>query len=621
MKQIKETFVPPYLTAFTHQPTSDFLSNPYPRLGERLTFWLRAPQGVVLKQAILCTRPNGAQLYTAMQPTPMRDGFAFWECSLSLNERLNAYYFMLVTQEDIWWLDALGVHQNIPLLAHQFKLLTDQAVIPWLEKAVFYQIFPDRFANGDASNDPHDEKDPITGGMRSTFPWGQYQPYHHDLIPFYGGDLKGVEDHLGYLDRLGINAVFLNPIFSAWTNHRYDVRDYFEVDSNLGGNEALVSLAKGFRRHKMRYVLDIVPNHTGLGHPWFLKAREDAHSEEAGFYYFSTDRKTYSSWMGFKSLPKLNYRSQALRDKIYGPQGVFSYWLKPPFEADGWRVDVGNMLGRHYEDQFSESVIKGIRQRVKATKAESYLFGENFYEAASQLQGEQWDGVMNYMGFSGPLVAWLKPFATGEIGWEGELQSKTCWKTESLVKAWMEHLAAIPWAVALQQYNLLSGHDTPRIKTVLKGDDALVRLAYTILFTFPGIPSVFYGDEIGLENQKGFDSRVCMPWDEKDWDKDFFSFLQGLIKLRKENVCLAKGAFQILCWEDDLLIYQRELDGKHVLVTANRSDVPNSPKPVPVPESGIWLGTFRAFGTEIKAEVKESVLYLPALPKGALIWF
>ncbi|HSN94742.1 MAG TPA: glycoside hydrolase family 13 protein, partial [Anaerolineaceae bacterium] len=481
-------------------------------------------------------------------------------------------------------------------------------------------IFPDRFANGDESNDPKNEHDPVTGSFRTTYPWGQSVLSSREHIAFYGGDLKGVQDHLDHLRALGVNAIYLNPVFSAWTNHRYDVRDYFSVDTNLGGDAALISVAQALQSQGMRYVLDIVPNHSGVGHPWFQKARQDPGCDEAGFFYFDEKREDYVSWMGFRALPKLNFRSKVLRERIFGQDGVFSYWLKPPFDADGWRVDVGNMLGRQDEDQFSDLVIRGIRQAVKATKPEAYLFGENFYEAASQLQGDEWDGVMNYMGFSAPLIAWLKTPSTGAIGWNGQLHSNAPWQTASLVKTWMEHLAAIPWSIALQQYNLLSGHDTPRVRTILEKDDALLRLAYIVLFTFPGVPSIFYGDEIGLTDQENFGSRVCMPWEEENWDLDILTFMKKLIALRKSNDCLAKGAFQILYWEKDLLVYQRELAGERILVTLNRSDAVFSAKALPIPEAGIGLGQFRDFLGEGQAQVKDDLLILPDLPKGGIIW-
>jgi alpha-glucosidase len=620
MKQIQEIQFPQWLSAVVHFQTRDFLSNPHPKFGEEIEVRVRVPENAPLKRLILRTIPNGEQQFSGMKIGAVVQGYATWVCHVALREPLNPYYFILDTEDGLWYLDALGVHQTLPVNAQAFKLLTDFTEIPWLSKSVFYQIFPDRFANGDPANDPIDEHDPVTGGFRTTYPWGKAVSSNREHIAFYGGDLKGIQNHLDHLLELGVNAIYLNPVFTAWTNHRYDVRDYFSVDPTLGGDAALLALAEELKVLGMHYVLDIVPNHCGIGHPWFFKARQDPDSEEASFFYFDEKRENYVSWMGFRALPKLNFRSQALRERLYGEEGVFSYWLKPPFNADGWRVDVGNMLGRQDTDQISDLVIRGIRVAVKTTKPEAYIFGENFYEAASQLQGDQWDGVMNYMGFSAPLLAWLKTPTTGAIGWDGELSSDAPWQTASLAKAWTEHLAAIPWSVALQQYNLLSGHDTPRVGSILEGDKTLLRLAFIVLFTFPGVPSLFYGDEIGLMDQISFGPRVCMPWDEATWDQALFAFIKELVALRKRDDCLAQGAFQILHWEDDLLIYQRELDGKHILVTLNRSDKVIKAKDLFIPESGISHGYFREFLGAKQATVEGGLLKLPDLPKGGMIW-
>ncbi|HSN93803.1 MAG TPA: alpha-amylase family glycosyl hydrolase, partial [Anaerolineaceae bacterium] len=272
MKQIEEVHIPTWMASVVHFQTSDFLSNPYPKFGEEIIVHVRTPQNTPMKQLILRTIPNGEQQFTAMQTSSFVNGYAIWACHVKLREAINPYYFILDTEDGIWYLDAFGVHQDLPTTAHAYKLLTGQNEIAWLSRSVFYQIFPDRFANGDESNDPKNEHDPVTGSFRTTYPWGQSVLSSREHIAFYGGDLKGVQDHLDHLQALGVNAIYLNPVFSAWTNHRYDVRDYFSVDTNLGGDAALISVAQALQSQGMRYVLDIVPNHSGVGHPWFQKA-------------------------------------------------------------------------------------------------------------------------------------------------------------------------------------------------------------------------------------------------------------------------------------------------------------------------------------------------------------
>ncbi|HQM65913.1 MAG TPA: alpha-amylase family glycosyl hydrolase, partial [Anaerolineaceae bacterium] len=437
------TLPPAWLRSVLHFPTRDYLSNPYPALGETISIRLRAPIDAPIEQVVLRTFPNGEQQLTEMQPEGEEAGWLWWSAKLTVLEHRVPYRFAIQTKEVVWWLNAAGVSQKLPFDLFDFKLLADTPPISWLQNTVFYQIFPDRFANGDPSNDPQQEALPYQNWHRQTFPWGQPAPHEPGLLPFYGGDLPGIQQHIDYLEQLGVNALYLNPIFTAFTNHRYDVCDYFHVDPVVGGDEALVDLAQALHVRGMRYILDIVPNHCGIGHPWFQKARQDPSSQEAQYFFIDHEADFYESWLGFGSLPKLNYRSPELCKLMFaGEQSAFRYWLRPPFEADGWRVDAGNMLARQNDQQLGHTIIPQIRQAVKQTKPEAYLMAENFFEATSQLQGDQWDGVMNYFGFYNPLFFWLKPFSQTAVGWKGKLAAEQPWLTEVVLKAWQETLAA-----------------------------------------------------------------------------------------------------------------------------------------------------------------------------------
>ena len=216
---------------------------------------------------------------------------------------------------------------------------------------------------------------------------------------------------------LGINTLYLNPIFTAYSNHKYDVIDYDHVDPHLGGNEALVKLRQALDKRGMHYMLDIVPNHCGVWHPWFQAACSDPNAPEAEFFTFHDHPVDYESWLGHKALPKLNYRSRELRRRIYNSDdAVFRRWLRPPYAADGWRVDVANMLGRQGETQIGHKVARGIRRAVKETRRNAYLMAESFFDSSAQLQGDEWDGMMNYAGFTLPLWHWLRGFDQGAIG-------------------------------------------------------------------------------------------------------------------------------------------------------------------------------------------------------------
>jgi len=611
---------PEWIRQILHTGTRDHVSNPYPSLGEVVRVRLEVPASGQPDQIILRTIPNGEQQLQAMSLIERRNQMNIWEGELLVNEPKVPYRFGIQAEGRIWWLNAAGVSTSIPVGSFDFKLLANNPEISWLSRTVFYQIFPDRFANGDPGNDPEGEIEAYPGYSRKTYPWGQTVQTDRKHIPFYGGDLKGIEDHLDYLQKLGINAIYLNPIFTAYTNHRYDVADFRNVDPTLGGNEALISLSKALKDADMRYILDIVPNHSGAGHPWFREAVEDPTSPRRSAFFFD-EQKKYASWMGFGSLPKLNYSDPALRTEMFESEtSVFASWLLPPYSIDGWRVDVGNMLGRYDEQQLDRDVLPAIRKTVKRTNPQSYLMGENFFEAADQLQGDTWDGVMNYTGFSQPLLNWLKGFEVEALRCEAVLTSEKPLSTEALVRSWQENLAAIPWTVALQQFNVLDSHDTSRIHTLLNQDQDLVRLAVMIQFTFPGVPCVYYGDEIGLTDEPGFVQRNCFPWDEDRWDKDLLAFYQKLISIRKESDVLAEGSFQVLFWDDDLLVFQRLLGEKRVVVTASRIDQPNGfvLKSTLINPNG--LEHLKSLFGEARLVLQPGEMKLPAMPRGGQIW-
>lgn len=611
---------PEWIYDCLHTGSSDHVSNPYPALGETVSIRLEVPALGNPDQIVLRSIPNGEQQFQSMRLVNARGSMNIWEAEILVNEPRVLYRFAIQDNGQIWWLNAAGVSSQVPFGLFDFKLLANFPEIPWLSSSVFYQIFPDRFANGDPSNDPNGAIEAYPGYSRKTHPWGQVAEENRKVFPFYGGDLKGIEDNLAHLQQLGVNALYLNPIFTAYTNHRYDVADFRNVDPTLGGNEAFVSLSKSIKALNMRIILDIVPNHCGAGHPWFQEAHKDPESPRRSAFFFGNDND-YVSWMGFGSLPKLNYNDSFMRAEIFeSDSSVFATWMLPPYSVDGWRVDVGNMLGRYNEHQLDAELLPAIRKAVKRVNPQSYLMGENFFEAVGQLQGNAWDGVMNYSGFTEPTLHWLSGFSLDALRCKAELVSEKPITTETLVKTWQDNLAAIPWAVALQQFNLLGSHDTSRLGSVLKGDDELIRMAVMIQFTFPGVPCVYYGDEIGLSNEAGFAQRNCFPWDKSTWDVDLFSFYQKLIALRKENQILAQGSFQILYWDEDIIIYQRLLAGERVLVTANRGEIREGfsfRSPWVETDSSINLvGLF--CGKQITLTNTE--IKIPALAKGGEIW-
>jgi alpha-glucosidase len=442
------------------------------------------------------------------------------------------------------------------------------------------------------------------------------------MVEFYGGDLPGVEQRLDYLSDLGVNALYFNPVFTAYSNHRYDVMDYENVDPHLGGNPSLASLRRALTERQMRYILDIVPNHCGVNHPWFEAAQADPGSSAAAYFTFHHHPDEYESWLGVRSLPKLNYRSKALREQIYeGPNSVFRRWLKAPYSIDGWRVDVANMLARHGRDQLETEVWAGIRAAVKAENPQAYLLGENFFDGSRQLQGDQLDATMNYAGFMNPLLYWLDHFQVSQHGEPRQVESRVPWSGEALAETWQTYRASIPWAIARQQFNLLGSHDTARILHVVQGDAARNRIAVAFLLTYVGVPCIYYGDEIGMSAKDALAARDPMIWEPDRWDQELRSFYQALIRLRRTSRALIDGGFQVLSCEENLIAFLRDTDEEQILVIGNRGPGECPAQALFVRNGGIPDGTsFHEIFSGSILTVENGYLSLPVLPAGVQVW-
>lgn len=614
-----------YLDSIHHSGSSRYVFPNQPHIGDMVTIRIRAALAVPIQQVLLRTCPDGEQQFTRLQPEPLEQAGVcrWWHTSIRINMPVTAYRFLIVNDDRTYWYNASGLHPFNPTDAQDFCLLADFQAPAWLKQAVFYQIFPDRFADGNPTNNVRDGEYDYAGFPSRARHWGEHPTTRSwaAMVEFYGGDIEGIIAHLDYLDDLGVNALYLNPVFTALSNHRYDVTDYFNVDPHLGGNQALVALRRALSERDMRYILDIVPNHCGVSHPWFQAALKDASAPTAEYFTFCKHPDDYATWLGVRTLVKLNYRSASLRQVIYaGQDSVFRHWLHPPYSADGWRIDVANMLARQGPDQLGIEVGRGIRQAVKDENPQAYLMGENFFDATEQLKGDCWDGVMNYSGFALPLKDWIdsvRIYAPDQKQW---INTGNALTTQALVDGWTAFRAVIPWNVATQQFNLIGSHDTPRALSLLGGNRDLFHLIVVLLFTYPGVPSVYYGDEIGLGDQ-GADPRLCMPWDESSWDLALLSFYKQLIKLRRTSPALVDGGFQVLLVEEHTLIYQRDSDEQLILVIARRGTQTRSPGSIQVWHAAIPDGIeFTELFTQQHSRVQDGKLPLPAIPPGGQVW-
>lgn len=585
-------------------------------VGDSARLWLRADVDAPVEAVFLRACPDGEEAIVAMEPAGVEGVCRWWQASLRLTMRRTGYRFLLRTREGNRWYNAAGVWLHNPTDANDFVLLAGYEAPDWVRDSVFYQIFPDRFADGDPANNVGNGEYLCYGRPVAARPWGAPPRKGHGACEFYGGDLQGIVERLDYLQDLGVTALYLNPIFTAPSSHKYDVADYTRVDPHFGGNAALAGLRAALSARAMRLVLDIVPNHCGSTHPWFQAALADPRAPEAEFFTFHHHPDQYECWLGVRSLPKLNYRSERLRELMYaGPDALMRRWMRPPYSIDGWRIDVANMLGRQGPWNLGHKLGRGIRRAVKNENPAAYLLGEHFFDGTPHLQGDELDATMNYQGFTFPVWNWL-----GGGGAPQPWSDPHPLPTAALAAQLTAFRAAIPWQIAVQQFNLLGSHDTPRVRTVLEHDPRRLRVAVTLLFTYPGAPCVYYGDEVGLAGNGDPECRRTMPWDEREWDHDVRAFYQRLARLRRASPALREGGFQLLYASGHTLAYLRETPDERLIIVARRGD--DGLAHLPVRHGGLPDGIrLHDLLSGVETSVQGGWLPLAGLPAvGAQIW-
>lgn len=592
------------------------------RVGDQVRVRVRTAPDAPVDRIFLRTTPDGEQRFDELTAGTPGPACRWWTIDLPLTMPSTPYRFLVLTADGHRWLNGSGLHQATPTDGEDFVVLAGSDPPRWLADRVFYQIFPDRFANGDPSNDVTDGAWEYRGQLTRRRAWDEL-PIRDagSLVEFYGGDLAGVEGHLDHLVDLGVNAIYLNPVFATRSNHGYDITDYDRVADHFGGDSALVALRRATAERDIRLVLDIAPNHVGVEHPWFRDAQADPDAPTADFFRFRGRPDDYESWLGVRSLPKLDYRSERLRTAMYeGPDAVMRRWLRPPFAIDGWRIDVANMLGRLGPDQLGPEVARGMRAAVKAEDPDAYLLGEHSYDGIAHLGGDQWDAVMNSWGFQAPVLEWLHGL-TFRSHASGVVHRADRSSTAALVETLTAFRAALAWSVASDQFNLLDSHDTPRIASLLGGDDGRMRAALGLLLTYVGVPSILYGDEVGLEGADDLLARRTMPWDRSVWNHERYEFVRSLVRLRTSSAALREGGFQVLETGEDSLAYLRDTEAEQAVVILVRAPGSRSASPLDVRQAAIADGTrLREHLTGAAAVVVDGHLDLPAMRPGVAIW-
>ncbi|MBL8150014.1 MAG: maltodextrin glucosidase, partial [Blastocatellia bacterium] len=350
---------PHWLESIHHDSSSCYVDFAHKRIGAKVRLKLRASLDAPIEQIYVRLCPDGEQSMIPMHYLSSDEVCQWWQTEIELSMPLVGYRFFLITKEGSWHLNAAGITRYTPTDSSDFKLITCQSsnTPDWIHECVFYQIFPDRFADSQRIDNVKNGEYSYSGKPVISRSWGELPNKLTGGREFFGGDLYGIIERLDYLQELGINAIYLNPIFTAPSNHKYDTQDYFQVDPYLGKEEALIALRIALDKRKMRLMLDIVLNHCGATNQWFTDAQQDSSSETADFFTFYEHPNNYACWLGISTLPKLNYRSEKLRELIYsGQHSVLRYWLRPPYRIDGWRIDVANMLARQGESQLGHKI-------------------------------------------------------------------------------------------------------------------------------------------------------------------------------------------------------------------------------------------------------------------------
>ncbi|WP_281890937.1 alpha-glycosidase [Paenibacillus sp. YYML68] len=484
--------------------------------------------------------------YVDMRKLPGDALFDYWQAEVRPPYRRLRYGFCLEHGDEQVWMTEQGFFTEEPkdsayMFEYPFLNPADVFAPPaWVKEAVFYQIFPERFANGDPDNDPV-----------NALPWGSAEPTPTN---YFGGDLQGIIDHLDYLQQLGVNAIYFNPLFEATTNHKYDTKDYMKVDPQFGTNETLKELVDLCHARGIRVLLDAVFNHSGHTFEPFLDVlKHGAASRYADWFHvreFPLEVKdgvpTYDTFAFEPIMPKLNTENSEVQAYLLE---VAEYWIRD-IGIDGWRLDVANEVDHRFWRLF--------RDRVKALKPDAYILGEIWHDSMMWLQGDQFDAVMNY-----PFTEAVLSFtARGRLDAAG------------FAHAVGAQLASYPQQVNEVAFNLLGSHDTPRLLTLCGGSKPLMKLATVLQFVFPGTPCIYYGDEIGMDGAGDPDCRKCMVWDEEQQDRELFAYFQRVIAMRKQLAPLREGSVRFLLARADSrqLVLERATEDGRVLVAVNASD-------------------------------------------------
>lgn len=573
------------------------------------------------------------------------DLFDYYETQITVSSEKMYYYYKVVSGRTVCFYNQYGACKDLNIY-YNFQIMPGFKTPRWARGAVMYQIFVDRFKDGNPKNNIlNDEYSYIGQHVNAVDNWDKY-PDQMGVREFYGGDLQGVWDKLDYLCDLGVEVIYFNPLFVSPSNHKYDIQDYDYIDPHFGvileEDGALLSEGDQDNRHATRYIsrvtsrenleasnaffakfmeevhrrgmkviIDGVFNHCGSFNKWMDKEHiysSSTQNYEDGAYvskdspYHSffkfygnewPDNNSYDGWWGHDTLPKLNYEeTDKLETYILG---IAKKWLSAPYNVDGWRLDVAADLG--YSPEYNHSFWKKFRKAVKEVNPEALIIAENYGDSYDWLQGDQWDTIMNYDAFMEP-VTW---FLTGMQKHSDEFRPDMLGNADNFFAAMRHHMSRMDGQAYHISMNELSNHDHSRFMTrtnrkvgrvVSAGSEAanqgvnkaVFMEGVVIQMTWPGAPTVYYGDEAGVCGWTDPDNRRTYPWGHED--QKLIDFHKEIIRIHKENQVLREGSYKQLLQEKNLIAYGRFLKDDAIIVVINNSDDERRVK-VPVWETGL----------------------------------
>lgn len=471
--------------------------------------------------------------------------FDFYKTDISVDRDRYRYFFKLMDKDDeLIYLDERGLRDfEIPrkeATAFQYPYIAKTDLyneVNWLQEAVVYQIFVDRFCNDDKNNDSKD-----------FLPWGS----EVSQTSMFGGDLKGITSKLDYLKDLGIDLIYLTPIFKSSSNHKYNISDYFDIDPQFGTLDDAKTLVSQCHNRGIRIVFDAVFNHSGDDFFAFKDVIENGEKSRYKDWYFidnypvdQEEVNYYTFAKNIKTMPKFNTDNEEVKEYLLK---VGEFWVNE-VGIDGWRLDVC--------DEVDHDFWRNFKIRVKQANEDAIIVGEIMHEATSFLKGDQMDSIMNYP-FKGAMVDF---FAKKSI------------TVEQFNEILAQNTTIYMDSITRQLWNLIGSHDTQRFLTECNNNIERLKLAIVFQFSYIGVPYIYYGDEVGLDGGDEPQSRKCMIWDKKNQNQDLFKWYKKIIKIRKNNLALVYGDYKTLYCKENILVFERNYNNEKVVVAINNNEV------------------------------------------------